>query len=92
MRFTTVLFDLDGTLVDHFTAIQRSHTHVMKHFGLPAPTMEQVHRAVGHGLDHAVATLFGPEHADLVPQALPLYRDYWEKTMHGFYKADGGVP
>ena len=77
----TFLFDLDGTLIDHFTAIHRSHDHVMRQFGLPAPTMAEVKRAVGLGLEHAVGTLFGPEHADKVPGALPLYRDYWAKTM-----------
>ena len=46
MRFRTVLFDLDGTLVDHFAAIHRCHAQVRRHFGLPEPTPEDVRRAV----------------------------------------------
>jgi phosphoglycolate phosphatase len=81
LPFRTFLFDLDGTLIDHFTAIHRSHDHVMRQFGLAAPTMAEVKRAVGLGLEHAVETLFGPEHADKVPEAIPVYREYWTKTM-----------
>ena len=41
-RFTTFLFDLDGTLIDHFAAIHRRHVHTMKQLGLPPPTLAQV--------------------------------------------------
>jgi phosphoglycolate phosphatase len=81
LPFRTFLFDLDGTLIDHFTAIHRSHDHVMRQFGLPPPTMAEVKRAVGRGLEHAVEKLFGPKHADKVPAAVPVYRAYWAKTM-----------
>ena len=81
MRFQTFLFDLDGTLVDQFEAIHRAHARTMREFGLPPPTREQVRRAVGLGLEHAVAQLFGPAHAALVPQALPVYRAHWAATM-----------
>lgn len=53
-RFATLLLDLDGTLVDAFVTIQRSYAHVLPKFGLPAPTMEQVRRAVGGGLENAM--------------------------------------
>jgi phosphoglycolate phosphatase len=77
-RFATCLFDLDGTLVDHFAAIQRAHTHTMRRLGLPAPTREQVRAAIGAGLDTAIARLAGPEN---VAAALPIYRPYWDATM-----------
>ena len=35
MRFRTVLFDLDGTLIDHFSAIHRCHAYAMRRLGLP---------------------------------------------------------
>lgn len=53
-RFATLLLDLDGTLVDAFTTIHRSYVHTLPQFGLPAPTMEQVRRAVGGGLENAM--------------------------------------
>jgi phosphoglycolate phosphatase-like HAD superfamily hydrolase len=53
-RFRTLLLDLDGTLVDAFTTIHRSYLHTLPHFGVPKPTIEQVRRAVGGGLENAM--------------------------------------
>lgn len=77
MALRTVLFDLDGTLVDQFRAIHRCHVHAMRHFGLPEPTYEQVLRAVGRGLDDAIASLAGPEN---VARILPVYTAHWRAT------------
>jgi len=77
-NFSTILFDLDGTLIDHFAAIHRSHSHTMRQLGLPAPTLAHVRAAVGGGLENAIATLIGPAR---VPEALPIYRAYWDATM-----------
>jgi phosphoglycolate phosphatase len=78
MRYRTVLFDLDGTLIDHFSAIHRSHAHTMKQLGLPEPTPLQVRSAVGGGLEQAISRLAGKEN---VATALAIYRTYWEATM-----------
>lgn len=78
MRLQTFLFDLDGTLLDHFAAIQRAHTHTMKQLGLPAPTAAQVRAAVGGGVEVAVRRLVG---AELTAAALAIYRPYWDTTM-----------
>src|SRR4051812_6699890 len=77
-RFTTFLFDLDGTLLDHFAAIHRSHAHTMKELGLPPPTLAQVRAAVGGGLETAIERLVGRER---LAAALPIYRAYWDATM-----------
>jgi phosphoglycolate phosphatase len=79
--FRTCLFDLDGTLIDHFRAIHRCHAYTLRQLGLPEPTLAQVRRAVGLGVEHAIVQLLGPEHADLLPRALPIYRAHWAETM-----------
>ncbi|MDP1579503.1 MAG: HAD family hydrolase [Candidatus Didemnitutus sp.] len=73
----TVLFDLDGTLLDHFRAIYRCHVYAMRQLGMPEPTYAQVHAAVGRGLDEAIATLAGPEN---VARILPIYMEHWHAT------------
>lgn len=80
-RFRTVLFDLDGTLLDHFAAIHRSHVHTMRTLGLPEPTMEQVHRAIGAGVEVAITRVLGEKNAALLEKAVPIYRAYWEANM-----------
>ena len=78
MRPAPVLFDLDGTLIDHFKAIHRCHAHTMKQLGLPEPTLDQVCATVGGGVELAVERLVGPQ---LKPAALAIYRPYWDATM-----------
>ena len=72
-----VLFDLDGTLIDHFKAIHRCHTYAMTRLGLPAPTMTQVRAAVGGGLDEAITKLAG---AHRVAEILPIYTAHFDAT------------
>lgn len=77
MRFRTVLFDLDGTLIDHFGAIHRCHAYAMRRLGLREPTVEEVRAAVGGGLDEAIARLAGREN---LAAALPLFLEHWNAT------------
>jgi HAD superfamily hydrolase (TIGR01509 family) len=78
MRFRTVLFDLDGTLLDHLPAIHRSYVHTLPRLGFPAPTQEQVKRAIGGGLENAMLK-FIPEAR--LAEALAIYRPFWDATM-----------
>src|ERR1035438_3786320 len=78
LRFRTVLFDLDGTLVDAFTTIHRAYCHTLPLFGVPAPSAEEVRRSVGGGLEHAMS-LFLPPH--LVAEACRVHVAYTEKIL-----------
>ena len=45
----TVLFDLDGTLVDTAPDLMLAHNHVMKKFGYPTKSLDELKSAVGQG-------------------------------------------
>ena len=45
----TILFDLDGTLVDTAPDLMAAHNHVMKKFGYPTKSTEQIRNLVGQG-------------------------------------------
>jgi phosphoglycolate phosphatase len=45
----TILFDLDGTLVDTAPDLMRAHNHVMKKFGYPTRSTEEIRNLVGQG-------------------------------------------
>jgi phosphoglycolate phosphatase len=45
----TILFDLDGTLVDTAPDLMRAHNHVMKKFGYPTKSNEDIRNLVGKG-------------------------------------------
>ena len=78
LPFRTVLLDLDGTLVDAFTTIHRAYCHTLPQFGYPAPSAEQVRRAVGGGLENAMGRFVPPE---LVADACRVHVAYTEKIQ-----------
>ncbi|MBS0664211.1 MAG: HAD family hydrolase [Verrucomicrobia bacterium] len=77
-RFATILIDLDGTLVDAFTTIHRAYVHTLPQFGRPAPTMDQVRRAVGGGLANAMGHFLPP---DLIAAAIKVHSDYTRQIL-----------
>ena len=45
----TILFDLDGTLVDTAPDLMDAHNHVMKKFGFQQSKLEDIKRLAGRG-------------------------------------------
>ena len=45
----TILFDLDGTLVDTAPDLMRAHNYVMKKFGYPTKSLDDLKSSVGKG-------------------------------------------
>ena len=45
----TILFDLDGTLVNTAPDLMHAHNHVMKQFGYPTKSTDEIRNLVGQG-------------------------------------------
>ena len=45
----TILFDLDGTLVDTAPDLMNAHNHVMKKYGYPTKSTQEIRNLVGQG-------------------------------------------
>ena len=45
----TILFDLDGTLVDTAPDLMNAHNHVMKKYGFPTKSTDEIRGLVGQG-------------------------------------------
>jgi phosphoglycolate phosphatase len=45
----TILFDLDGTLIDTAPDLMSAHNHVMKKYGYPTKSTEEIRNLVGQG-------------------------------------------
>jgi phosphoglycolate phosphatase len=76
--YRTVLFDVDGTLVDAFTTIHRAYAHTLPRFGLPEPTADEVRRAVGGGLENAMGHFVAPSQ---VAEACRIHVAYTESIL-----------
>lgn len=77
--FDTVLFDLDGTLVDNFVAIHKCYAAVAEELGLPPKTYDDVLHAVGGSIVVTLAKLLPPEHTE---RAVELYREKFPAMMY----------
>lgn len=49
-KISTVIFDLDGTLLDSLQDLADSTNHVLAQFGYPVHTLEDIRRFVGNGV------------------------------------------
>jgi phosphoglycolate phosphatase len=79
-----VLFDLDGTLTDPRAGIIGCIRHAMEGLGRTAPSDAVLVRFIGPPLLETFATLLGGDDADLVAQAVQLYRERFSER--GLYE------
>lgn len=81
MTDLTLVFDLDGTLVDSAPDLIASTNHVLDHLGLPRVDAATLRPFVGHGAKHMIEKAIGPaceklsdaERADLLKRYLEFY-------------------
>ncbi|MCD8008226.1 MAG: HAD family hydrolase, partial [Clostridiales bacterium] len=84
MNYNTVIFDLDGTLLDTLDDLTDSLSHTLTEVGAPILPRESVRRYVGNGM------------AQLIHLALPGGRDDPRydrtlETMQAYYKAHNQI-
>ncbi|MBU2540410.1 MAG: HAD family hydrolase [Candidatus Omnitrophica bacterium] len=73
-----VIFDLDGTLIDAYEAIESSFNFTMKKLGLPTKSKSVIKRAVGWG-DKKLLSPFVPKKA--LNSALRIYRAHHRESL-----------
>lgn len=68
-----VIFDLDGTLIDAYEAVQVSINYALARTGRPPVDYATVKRTVGWGDRHFVQTLAGP---DRIEETIDIFREH----------------
>lgn len=71
-----ILFDLDGTLVDHFKVIHRCIVYAQQQLGLPQSDFDTVRLTIGGSLPVTLKRLLGAKH---VEEGLKFFNDLEEK-------------
>ena len=73
-----IIFDLDGTLINAYPAVEETVNFTMKHFGLPPVDSETIKRTVGWGDRHLIGTFVGDHR---VEEAIKIYRAHHEHAL-----------
>jgi phosphoglycolate phosphatase len=74
-----VLFDLDGTLIDHFRVIYRCYQYALDRLGLDPVSYERVKAAVGGSIQVTFGKLIPQAHVD---EAVTLFREEFDRIWH----------
>ena len=74
-----VLFDLDGTLIDHFRIIYRCYQYTLDKLGMEPVSYEKVRASVGGSIVITFGKLIPQEHVD---QAVIHFREEFDRIWH----------
>lgn len=80
--FSHILFDLDGTLIDHFEAIHEAYNFAQNTLGLPPASLEKVKATVGGSVPVTMRRLIGDDASDeTYEKALELFDQRFSEVM-----------
>ena len=77
MRTDAVLFDLDGTLLDTLTDLCNSANHALEQVGRPTHPRDAYRTLVGQGVRNLFIDALGPDHQDLVDDAIAAFHAHY---------------
>lgn len=77
-KIKAVIFDLDGTLVNAYPAVERSMNYALVRSGFPKVSAYTIKRSVGWGDRHLIEGFVGREHA---PRVLKIYREHHQQSL-----------
>lgn len=89
MNWNTIIYDLDGTLLNSLEDIRDSANYTMRKLGFPEKDHEEIKSAVGNGVRHLITSCIPQERntdEETLEQALRIFRQYYflhsqDKTM-----------
>lgn len=84
----SLIFDLDGTLVDSYAAITTALNAALAEHGVAPRSLAEVRGAVGHGLEDLLARYLPEPH---VARAVPRFREAYRKVVLDETKALPGA-
>jgi len=85
IRDLTLVFDLDGTLVDTAPDLIAATNHVLEHVGLPGVDADTLRPWVGHGAKHMIERAIGAAGESMTPAEhaalLARYFDFYGRNI-----------
>ena len=81
MQKLTILFDLDGTLVDSAPDLMNAHNHVMKKFGYETKTTEDIRNLAGKGASVMIGRSIWGQAKKEFSKVIEEFIDYYGKYI-----------
>ena len=79
-RINTVIFDMDGTVLNTLEDLTDAVNHVFSQFNLPPRTIDEYRKFFGNGIGYAMRCA-APEGTpdELIDKMIPVFREYYDK-------------
>lgn len=89
---TAIIFDLDGTLLDTLGDLHAATNTVLRQFGYPERTVDEVRQFVGNGAERLIRLAVPEGEQEKVPQVLAAFQSDYAAHCDILTKPYGGVP
>ena len=76
-KYHTVLFDMDGTILDTLDDLTDSVNHTLCQMGFPERTREEVRAYLGYGSRRLIERSLGTTETEIVDRAFRIYRAWY---------------
>ncbi len=92
-KITTVIFDLDGTLLDTLEDLKNATNHALRVCGMPERTLSEVRQFVGNGVRNLMirAVPQGEQNPEF-ERAFAAFKQYYGEHCNDATKAYDGIP
>ena len=90
-RYHTVLFDMDGTILDTLDDLTDSVNHTLRELGYGERTREEVRSYLGYGSRHLMEMALGTTEVEIVDEAFRIYRAWYGEHTQIKTKPYGGI-
>lgn len=76
----TVMFDLDGTVLDTLPDLALAANHALESLGFPKQSIETVRRAIGHGIRNLLKDLMHCDDPDTLERCRSVFQEFYERN------------
>lgn len=92
-KITTVIFDLDGTLLDTLEDLKNATNHALKVCGMPERTLGEIRQFVGNGVRNLMirAVPQGEENPEF-ERVFGIFKEYYGEHCNDATRAYDGIP
>lgn len=92
-RINTVIFDMDGTVLDTLDDLADSVNYVLRKFGMPERPREDYRQFFGSGIRHALRCAVPPQVSDdFIDGMIPVFKEYYDLHCLDRTKPYAGIP